>query len=202
LAQLRWQEQIEAATQGQYAGVVGLAHTSSEIRHGFHPPLLQSLKNLLQKTQPQVIYTHNPFDGHGTHRAVFWHLLRALRESSMRPPQLLGVEVWRSLDWLSPQERVTLPIENPTQIAQLIGCHRSQLVEKNFVEATLARWQSHSTFLDTQKDQPVEHVCLALDLTELVRQPQIPLARYLEEKLQIFQRQIQEEHSGFLRSQS
>ena len=100
MAQIRVEEQKEAARIGKYSAQVFLGYPSAEVKKAGNQALKEDLKNLLRQTRPEVLYTHNLADKHNTHIGVLIRLLEALQELEPEylPKQLIGCEVWRNLD--------------------------------------------------------------------------------------------------------
>lgn len=181
LQRVRQMEQRSAATVGRYGAMVQLNYESDAIRKGFHPPLLDDIRQLLQAASPEIIYTHSLADRHATHTAVALHLVRALRElpEAQQPRSVYGCEVWGSLDWLAKDDKVTLEVSGQDHLASsLIGLYDSQIgAAKRYDLATLGRWRSNATYRESHGKADAEHVILAMDLKPLVlAEPLDPMA--------------------------
>jgi LmbE family N-acetylglucosaminyl deacetylase len=152
--------------------------------------LVDHLEHLLLVTQPEVLYTHNPADKHASHVAVFQATLDALRRIPpfSRPKQVYGCEVWRDLDWLEAEDKVALDVSQHPELAQLLNsCFESQILAgKNYGEAVLGRRTAHATFHQSHSVDTVEKLCFAIDLTPLVEDDTIEVARFLRTKLERF----------------
>ena len=61
----------------------------------------------------------NLADRHDTHVSVAIKVIKAIRElpEETRPKHLYGCEVWRSLDWVNDDDRVSFGIDAHTNIA-------------------------------------------------------------------------------------
>jgi len=70
LQEVRAKEQREAARMGKYSFVTQLAYGSSEIKDPETNVLEDELLKILERTHPEVVYTHNLADKHPTHIAV------------------------------------------------------------------------------------------------------------------------------------
>jgi LmbE family N-acetylglucosaminyl deacetylase len=73
---------------------------------------------------------HNPADKHDTHIAVLQRRLEALRglPAARRPRRVLGVEVWRDLDWLDDGVKVALDAGRRPELAlELVRAFDSQV---------------------------------------------------------------------------
>ena len=120
MTELRRQEQVQSAELGKYASVLQLGFESEQIKKNLNQELLSDLKNIIEKSQPQIIYTHNLMDKHQTHVSVVVHLIEALRELNYQPKALYGCEVWRGLDWVADEQKIILPIDDPGFVAELV----------------------------------------------------------------------------------
>lgn len=191
MAAIRVQEQRRAAKIGQYSYMMQLGLTSASIKDSnTRMGLVDHLEHLLLVTQPEVLYTHNPADKHASHVAVFQATLDALRRIPpfSRPKQVYGCEVWRDLDWLEAEDKVALDVSQHPELAQLLNsCFESQILAgKNYGEAVLGRRTAHATFHQSQSVDTVEKLCFAIDLTPLVEDDTIEVARFLRTKLERF----------------
>ncbi len=170
---LRVQEQRTAATIGQYGFIAQLGHSSASVKNApARPAVTGDLKAILEATQPETVYTHNPADKHATHIGVFLATLEAIRElpPEERPKRLLGCEVWRSLDWLDDADKVVLPLSaHPNLAAALNGVFDSQISGgKRYDLAVEGRRLANATFFDSHSVDAHDRVAYALDLTPLI----------------------------------
>lgn len=170
LRAVRRREQERAAVLGQYGAVVFLDHPSSIVKATTDRATVDDLVAVLRATRPGVVYTHALSDAHDTHVAVTLRLLEACRALAPEErPAILGCEVWRGLDWLTPGDKVTLPVdERPELQAQLVGVFESQLREKRLDLGTLGRRTANAAFAESHQVDRHERVVLAMDLTPLV----------------------------------
>mgnify|MGYP003336435697 CR=1 FL=1 len=177
LIRLRREEQKQAARLGHYAAVLQLGYPSASIRPSPCPSLVAELRQILEATQPQVIYLHNPADRHLTHGAVLESSLAALRQLplSSRPREVYGCEVWGDLDWVPPSKVVRLPCTAPEDFGpSLLRCFRTQVEGgKRYDLAAAGRRRAQATFADAYSPDSSGEVVLALDLLPLL-QPQAP----------------------------
>jgi len=86
-----------------------------------------------------------------------------------RPPRVLGVEAWRSLEWLLTEDLVALDASAHNSLKRpLIEVFASQVVGgKRYDEAALGRRRANATFLDAHSTDTFSELCWALDLTPL-----------------------------------
>jgi LmbE family N-acetylglucosaminyl deacetylase len=170
LASRRRGEQRSAAQIGRYSAVIQLAHPSDSVK-GVRPEpaIAADLATILERAQPRTVWLHNPADRHETHVAVLVRSLEALRsvEPAARPGRVLGVEVWRDLDWLVGDDRVELPVGTHPHLGRaLIGVYDSQISGgKRYDLAVEARRMAHATFSDSHSNDRAPGLLLALDLT-------------------------------------
>lgn len=127
---IRRREQRRAAEIGRYAIQIQLAHSSAAVKGKDSSDVVRDLAILLDECQPEVVYLHNPADKHDTHVAVLWRCLEALRMQpvSHRPARVLGVEVWRGLDWMIDADKVALDSSRRPELAsELLQAFDSQI---------------------------------------------------------------------------
>ena len=172
-------EQKRAASLGHYAALIWLDHASQDVRQPAYRALASDLNAILSAVQARWVYTHNLADLHDTHVAVALHTVRALRANPSSVERVLGCEVWRALDWLQPQDKVTLDVGRlEERVMPLLGAFDSQLAGKRYDLATVGRKRANATFLDPHAADPSTAVEYAMDLTPLVRDPTLDIARW------------------------
>ena len=168
IIQVRQQEQIQAAKLGEYLACAMLAYPSRHAK-AKKIDLKKDLKTLLEKSQPKVIYTHNPMDKHLTHVAISRVVVEVLRELNFQPERFYGCEVWRGLDWVSENLKISLPIESPKKMEQLIEVFKSQTGPgKNYTQATLGRCYANATYNQSHSVDQFQAVTYAIDMLPLL----------------------------------
>ena len=172
MQQVRLKEQRKAAAIGQYSAQFQLNYSSSEIKDPHKAEAVDDIMLILEKTQPNVVYTHNPFDKHDTHVAVFMKVLKAIRSlrQEIRPGKVLGVEVWRSLDWVADNQKIALITDKFPELANtLLGVFESQISGgKRYDLATVGRRLANATYHDSHSADQATHITWAVDLTRLM----------------------------------
>jgi len=179
---IRRDEQRKAADLGQYAIQVQLAHPSAAVKQAGHAAVVGDLGALLGAASPEVLFLHNPMDKHDTHIAVLLRCLEALHglPADQRPRQVLGVEVWRGLDWLADADKVLLDSGRRPQLgAELLEVFDSQIFGgKRYDLATEGRRAANATFHDSHASDARQGITWAMDLTPLVADPVRDVADY------------------------
>jgi LmbE family N-acetylglucosaminyl deacetylase len=192
----RKQEQILSATKGEFCGCALLGFCSQEIKNQYNQSLLKDLIQVIEGSQPEVVYTHNLFDKHKTHVSVTLHLIEALKMVGHRPKSFFGVEVWRSLDWLADEKKQVLAVEDPQMVRDLIDCHQTQTSEKKYHEATLGRMRANATFFDALKSDQDGYQLFALDYLPLLQGQ--TLKSFYQEHIQEFQDSLETNLQGLM----
>ncbi|WP_269542699.1 PIG-L deacetylase family protein [Cerasicoccus fimbriatus] len=196
MKQVRVQEQNTAAIIGQYSFIAQLAHPSSTCKQGaLRQPVIDDLKRILETARPDCVYTHNPADKHATHIGVFLATVAAIRAlpKEARPKQLIGCEVWRSLDWLNDEDKTILPLsKHPNLAASLNGVFDSQISGgKRYDLAVEGRRLANATFFDSHSVDQHNRVAFALDLTPLIEDDDLSPAEYVNRYLTKFTQSVQ-----------
>ena len=191
---VRVEEQKTAARIGQFGFIAQLGHPSNHAKASDKRKLLiEDIKNILQAAQPEVVYTHNPFDKHATHIGVMLATLTAIRElpEKMRPRKLFGCEVWRGLDWLPDEDKCIHDVSaHPNLAASLNGVFDSQIVGgKRYDLAVEGRRLANATFFDSHSVDAADRVQYAIDLSELIS-TKTSLQDFMQEKLNQFNEEI------------
>jgi LmbE family N-acetylglucosaminyl deacetylase len=174
LSNVRRHEQERAATLGRYGAQIFLDYSSADVKDPRDDRVVTDLVALLRATRPEVVYTHALSDAHETHVAVALRLLAACRAlpTTERPDRVLGCEVWRDLDWLSPVDKICLAVDDRPELqAELLDVFASQLSAKNYVAAALGRRAAHAAFSDSHASDRHRGVVWAMDLSPLVAGP-------------------------------
>ncbi|MCF3652442.1 PIG-L deacetylase family protein [Synoicihabitans lomoniglobus] len=179
---IRAEEQREAARRGRYAIQIQLAHPSAAVKDAAAPAVVADLAAVLAGCSPREVLLHNPADKHDTHVAVLLRSLTALRQLpvSERPTRVLGVEVWRGLDWMLDSDKVALDTSaRPELRAQLLEVFDSQIFGgKRYDLATEGRRAANATFHDSHASDEVSGINWAMDLTPVVHSDTVDLADY------------------------
>jgi len=170
---VRRKEQKKAAIVGEYSAQVQLDYPSSAVKGGDIAAVTEDLVNLFEATQPEVVYTHNLADKHDTHVGVALRVIEAVRrlEAADRPKKLFGCEVWRDLDWVEDQDKVTFDVTAHENLqAALLGVFDSQISGgKRYDLATMGRRQANATYFEPHGTDSVDGMIYAIDLTPLIK---------------------------------
>jgi LmbE family N-acetylglucosaminyl deacetylase len=187
---IRQREQEKAAVVGEYTAVVMLDRTSADVQGPGRAGLVAELTELLRAARPGVVYTHSPADRHPTHVSVALATVAACRAlpAGERPGRVLGGEVWGDLEWLTAEDKVALDVSGRDSLgAALMGVFESQIAGgKRYDLAVPARRLAHATYHDSHSVDTSTALCLAMDLTPLVKDTKISVAAYVQERLDRF----------------
>jgi LmbE family N-acetylglucosaminyl deacetylase len=173
MMKIRRQEQNTAATIGQYGVMVQLDYPSQAIKRWDDRDLKNDLRIILEATQPEAVYTHNPADKHDTHIAVVVATLQALHEMmpAKLPKRVIGCEVWRNLDWLPDDEKIIMDVSGHDNLAAALnGVFDSQITGgKRYDLATCGRRSANATFFESHATDKANQVIFGMDLTPLAQ---------------------------------
>jgi LmbE family N-acetylglucosaminyl deacetylase len=195
MRQIREREQEAAATIGKYAFVAQLGYASAATKTAkLRTNLVADILRILEQTQPNIVYAHNPFDKHPTHVAVCKATIEAilLLPEAQRPQQLIGCELWRGLDWLPDSLKMIQDLTGHEVLAATLNAIFDSQISggKRYDRAIEGRRLANATLLDAFQADTVECCNIAIDLTELIREPIIPLALFVERTLNQFKQTI------------
>lgn len=192
---IRRKEQKKAAVVGEYGAQALLDYPSSAVKDAANPDVVGDLTDLLLAARPEIVYTHNLADKHDTHVGVAVRLIRAVRElpADARPKQVLGCEVWRDLDWMIDEDKVALDVAAHENLAAaLLGVFDSQICGgKRYDLATLGRRRAHATYHASHGTDETTQLNFAMDLTPLVADPSLDIARYAQSYIDRFAAEVQ-----------
>lgn len=179
---IRRREQREAAEIGEYSAVVQLGYSSREIRDDPTGAVSEALADLLARTSPRQVCTHNLADRHPTHVAVALATITALRTLPERqcPDEVYGCEGWRALDWMAEGERIALSSSGYEKLAiELIEVFDSQVSGgKRYDLAAVGRRRANATMAESHEVDTESQVTLAMDLTPLVRDSSLDVTQF------------------------
>jgi LmbE family N-acetylglucosaminyl deacetylase len=191
---IRRHEQRKAAVVGEYGAAVMVGVTSAEVKEAAPGRAVRELTDLLRRTRPETVYTHNLADRHDTHVAVALRTLEACRAlpAEERPRRLLGGEVWRDLDWLAGDDRRVVDVTPRENIvAALIGVFDSQITGgKRYDLAVLGRRRAHATFDESHHTDTATGVSLYMDMTPLLLDPARDPASFARERIDRFAAEV------------
>jgi len=177
MREIRRAEQKKAAVLGEYGSMAFLDYPSSAVKSAEETSIVDDLTMLLDVARPKVVYTHNLADKHDTHVGVTLRLIKAVRQlpADARPETIYGCEVWRDLDWLVDDEKVTLRTDRHENLAMaLLGVFDSQIAGgKRYDLATMGRRRAHATYHASHGVDACQGMTFAIDLTPLVNTPDL-----------------------------
>lgn len=193
MKEIRKVEQRKAAFIGGYGFQAQLGYTSAEVKSGDERVSLE-IAEIVANASPEIVYSHNPFDKHDTHIAVFLQTLRALRAlpADKRPKKFLGCECWRGLDWVNDDEKVLLDVSgHPALGPALSGVFDSQIAGgKRYDLAATGRRQANATYFASHACDEAELLQFAVDMTPLIADDGLTLEAYAEETLSHFRENV------------
>jgi LmbE family N-acetylglucosaminyl deacetylase len=182
MRRIRRDEQRRAAVVGAYGCQVQLAYSSAAVKNPDDPGPVADLASIFKLARPSIVYLHNPADKHDTHVACCLRALAALRglPKDRGPAALYGCEVWRDLDWLVDDDKVLLPIADPSDLAaSLAAVFDSQIAGgKRYDLAVAGRRRAEATFSDPHSTDRYEQLTIAMDLTPLIDDPEADIAAF------------------------
>ena len=195
MAKIRQTEQRQAAMVGKYGAMLQLGYESDLImENDGQTNLRKDILNILEKCQPEVVYTHNPADKHDTHIAVLSASIMAMRDlpNERRPKKVLGCEVWRDLDWMPDDEKVALDVSHRENLANaLVSIFDSQITGgKRYDRAAVGRRYANATFFHAGGQDRSEQLTFAMDLTPLIDDPTIEVKGFVMEYIDKFKNEV------------
>ena len=196
MADIRKNEQRQAAMVGKYGAMIQLAYESDQImQDDGQNHLRDDLSSVFDFCQPEIVYTHNPADKHDTHIAVLSAAIHVMRElpSEKRPKRILGCEVWRDLDWMPDEDKVALDVSKRENLANaLVGIFDSQITGgKRYDRAAVGRRYANATFFHAGGQDRIEQLTFAMDLTPLVEYSEMDVKDYVLSYIEKFRCEVE-----------
>lgn len=190
MVDVRYMEQKKAADIGKYSFLNILGYTSAETKDATNPKIISELVTILDRAKPEIVYTHNILDRHDTHVAVALRTISAIRNlpKEQRPKKLYGGEMWRSLDWLHDDLKVSMPIEEDNGLAlRLMNVYESQIAGgKNYAVAVDNRRVANATLGASHKVDVAKRIAYYLDMTPLIEDDSIDIKEYAQSLIDSF----------------
>jgi len=180
---VRRKEQKKAAIVGEYTAQILLDYPSSAIKDPENEAPIEDLVEILKVAKPRIVYTHNLADKHDTHVATALRVIEAIRKlpDDMKPERVYGCEVWRDLDWLLDADKVVFDVSAHENLQMaLLGVFDSQICGgKRYDLATMGRRRANATYYESHGVDVATGMTFAMDLTPLVRDPDIDIKEYV-----------------------
>jgi LmbE family N-acetylglucosaminyl deacetylase len=180
MVDVRRLEQKKAAYVGEFSSMLLLNHKSASVKDPKNADVAADLDALLALAAPEILYTHNLADKHDTHVAVALRVLAALRRlpKDKRPKKVIGCEVWRDLDWLCDKDKVVMPVDRHSNLADaLMGVFDSQICGgKRYDLAARGRRLANATFFESHLVDKDQSLIWGIDLTPLIDDEKDPFA--------------------------
>ncbi|MFA5692044.1 MAG: PIG-L family deacetylase [Acholeplasmataceae bacterium] len=196
MANIRILEQKKAAIIGEYGLQAFINAKSSETKDPKNTEVILEMKKMIEDANPKVIYTHNLADKHDTHIGVVTKLIKAIRmiDKSKRPQKLYGVEVWRDLDWLLDNEKVSFDVSGRPNLANaLVEVFDSQIDgAKRYDLATIGRRLANATFSSSHAVDNADSLIHAMDLTPLIEDDNLDLITFITDAIDRFKDDVKE----------
>jgi LmbE family N-acetylglucosaminyl deacetylase len=181
---VRLKEQKKAAFVGEYAAQFFLDHPSSAVKDQANTGPVEDMKNILLATRPEMVFTHNLADKHDTHVSVTLRVIQAIRALAPqnRPRQLIGCEVWRSLDWLVDTDKLVLDVSGHENLQNaLLGVFDSQIIGgKRYDLASMGRRRANATYYESHGVDVTTGLQYAMDLTPLITNLDLEPDKYIQ----------------------
>ena len=191
---VRFKEQRKAAYVGEFSAQVMLDYPSKVVKDSGSRSPVDDMVALLKATCPQVVFTHNLADKHGTHVAVAVRVITALRElpENEHPQKVYGCEVWRDLDWMLDEDKATFDLSQQENLqAALLGVYDSQISGgKRYDLASLARRRANATYFASHGVDEATGLSYAMDLTPLVTNPDLDIQEYVQSYIDRFAQEV------------
>jgi LmbE family N-acetylglucosaminyl deacetylase len=201
MKQVRRLEQKKAGFVGEFAAVVLLDHPSAAIKDPAAEGPRRDILAILRAARAETVYTHNLADKHDTHVAVALRTIEAIRSlpADARPTRLYGCEVWRNLDWMPDDEKVTFDLSAHENLQMaLVSVFDSQICGgKRYDLATEGRRRANATYAASHGTDKVTSAGYAMDLTPLVTDTAIDPLDFVTGVLDRFRRDVVSRVSKF-----
>ncbi len=196
MRRIRIGEQKQAAQIGRYALQVFLQYASAEVKDGGNRTAAGDIARVIAACAPRVVYTHNLADKHDTHVAVALRTIAAIKSLPIekRPQKLYGMEVWRSLDWLSDKDKAVFDASMHENISDaLMGVYDSQICGgKRYDLAIRGRRAANATYLGDHSVDTLRAAEYGVDMSALMRYGSVEPADFILQQIDKFRADVQD----------
>jgi LmbE family N-acetylglucosaminyl deacetylase len=187
---VRFKEQKKAAVVGEYAAQVMLDHPSKVVKDASKSDPVEDIASLLLVARPKFVYTHNPADKHDTHVSVALRTIAAIRSlpADERPQKLYGCEVWRDLDWMQDNDKVSFDLTKHENLqAALLGVFDSQIAGGiRYDLASMGRRRANATYFESHGVDLTLGLSYGMDLTPLIVDSTKDINAFVQEYIRHF----------------
>lgn len=191
---VRFTEQRRAAVVGEYSAQVLLDYPSKAVKDAADHRPVDDLEWLIKTAHPRFIYSHNLADKHDTHVASALRVIAAVRRlpAADRPEKVYGCEVWRALDWLPDEDKVTFDLsEHENLQAALLGVFDSQIAGgKRYDLASMGRRRANATYFESHGVDQTTGMSFAMDLTPLIADPALEIVPFVQGFIERFSQDV------------
>lgn len=191
---VRREEQIKAAIIGEYSAQVQLDHPSSNVKGENKSAVINDVQRIIEVAKPEIIFTHNLADKHDTHVGVTLRVIEALRQLDQveRPEKLYGCEVWRDLDWVVDEDKVTFDVSAHENLqAAMLGVFDSQICGgKRYDLASMGRRRANATYYASHGTDIVSGMIYGIDLTPLIKDLDLDVLAFMDAYIQRLSKDI------------
>jgi LmbE family N-acetylglucosaminyl deacetylase len=187
---VRFKEQKKAAIIGEYAAQVLLDIPSKIVKDPTKTEPSIDIVAVLSSARPRFVYTHNLADKHDTHVAVARRVITAIRSLPQvdRPQKLYGCEVWRDLDWMVDEDKISFDLTKHENLqAALLGVFDSQVSGgKRYDLASMGRRRANATYFASHGVDMTMGLSYGMDLTPLIVDDTRNVNEYVQEHIHRF----------------
>jgi LmbE family N-acetylglucosaminyl deacetylase len=191
---IRRTEQKKAAIIGEYGAQILLDFPSSVVKDRLDQRAVDDLTALLRAAHPHTLYTHNLADKHDTHVGVAVKVIQAIRRlpEAERPEHVYGCEVWRDLDWMLDDDKVSFDVSDHENLqVALLGVFDSQICGgKRYDLATMGRRRANATYFASHGVDVSTGRIYAMDLTPLTKDPSLDIEAYVQAHIERFAQDV------------
>ncbi|MFT3895818.1 MAG: hypothetical protein QM730_29720 [Anaerolineales bacterium] len=108
------------------------------------------------------------------------------------PPDSVGCEVWRSLDWMTDSDKVIMDVSGHENLqAALLGVFDSQIVGgKRYDLASMSRRRANATYFESHGVDVTQGLSFGVDMTSLMSNAEIDPKVFIQDFIQRFASEV------------
>lgn len=185
IVQTRQDEAMRGLGEIDAQAGIFLNYQSKEVKSDRVPDVVQDLAAVFDLLRPRVIYVTAPYERHSTHIACTLRTVEAIRAVNNFAPELKGYAVWGYLYGDENLEYVDISAHVEAK-RRAIRCHESEVAGHAYDEGIIGLHRYVAVFQETHGLQEMAYAELLLDMSRLVREPELSVGDFAREQVMSF----------------
>lgn len=187
IVQTRQDEAMRGLGEIEAQGGIFLNYQSQEVKGEGAAEVVRDLAAVFDLLRPGVIYVTAPYERHSTHIACTLRTVEAIRAVRGFAPKLKGYAVWGYLYGDENLEYVDISAHLESK-RRAIRCHESEVAGHAYDDGIIGLHRYVAVFQESHGIQEMAYAELLLDMSRLVREPNLAVGDFAREQVMSFLR--------------